>query len=65
MKKDLQNLALAINLGDYIYLSEAEDRNQGRKKASILSDAFEAIMGAIYIESGLSSFKANDFKIIR
>ena len=40
-------LALAINLGEYIYLSDAENRNKGRKKASILSDAFEAIMGAI------------------
>ncbi len=50
-------LALAINLGDYIYLSEAEERNKGRKKASILSDAFEAIMGAIYIESGIERLK--------
>ena len=49
-EKGFTKLALAINLGDYIYLSEAEDRNQGRKKPSILSDAFEAIMGAIYIE---------------
>lgn len=50
-------LALAINLGDYIYLSDAEDRNKGRKKPSILSDAFEAIMGAIYVESGLEVLK--------
>jgi len=50
-------LANEIKLGDYIYLSNAEERNKGRSKASILSDAFEAIMGAIYLESGLDTLK--------
>lgn len=50
-------LAKDINLGDFIYISVAEERNNGRKKASILSDAFEAIMGAIYLESGLNNLK--------
>jgi len=63
-EKGFTKLALAINLGDYIYLSEAEDRNQGRKKASILSDAFEAIMGAIYIESGLVVLKPMILKLL-
>ena len=56
-EKGFTKLANAINLGDYIYLSDAEERNNGRNKASILSDAFEAIMGAIYIESGLEVLK--------
>jgi ribonuclease-3 len=50
-------LAIEINLGDYIFVSNAEDRNKGREKPSILSDAFEAIMGAIYMESGLDTVK--------
>lgn len=50
-------LANDINLGDYIFISTAEERNKGRTKASILSDAFEAIMGAIYLESGLNVLK--------
>lgn len=57
-------LAIAINLGDYIYLSDAEERNQGRNKASILSDAFEAIMGAIYIESGTEELKPMILKLL-
>ena len=57
-------LAIAINLGDYIYLSEAEDRNNGRHKASILSDAFEAIMGAIYVESGIDRLKLIILKLL-
>ncbi len=50
-------LANDINLGDFIFISTAEERNKGRSKASILSDAFEAIMGAIYLESGLDILK--------
>jgi ribonuclease-3 len=56
-EKGFTKLANAIYLGDYIYLSDAEERNNGRHKASILSDAFEAIMGAIYLESGLEVLK--------
>jgi len=46
-------LARALNLGEYILLSNAEDNNGGREKSSLLSNAFEAIMGAIYLEAGL------------
>ena len=46
-------LANYLNLGDYIYLSNAEEKNGGREKPSLLSNAFEAIIGAIYLESGL------------
>ena len=63
-EKGFTKLAIAINLGDYIYLSEAEDRNHGREKASILSDAFEAIMGAIYVESGIEILKPLILKLL-
>jgi ribonuclease-3 len=46
-------LAKALNLGEYILLSNAEENNGGREKSSLLSNAFEAIMGAIYLEAGL------------
>jgi ribonuclease-3 len=47
-------LARFLNLGDYIYLSNAEQNNGGREKSSLLSNAFEAVIGAIYLEAGLS-----------
>lgn len=47
-------LARSLDLGTHILLSNAEDNNGGREKASLLSNAFEAIMGAIYLEGGLS-----------
>jgi len=55
-------LARSINLGEYIYLSNAEENNGGREKSSLLSNAFEAIIGAIYLESGLK--KAQEVAII-
>ena len=46
-------LARYLHLGEYILLSNAEEKNGGREKSSLLSNAFEAVMGAIYLESGL------------
>ena len=51
-------LARYLNLGKYILLSNAEENNGGREKSSLLSNAFEAIMGAIYLESGLEVVNA-------
>jgi len=50
-------LARAIKLGECIYLSNAEQNNGGRNKPSLLSNAFEAVIGAIYLESGLMEVK--------
>ncbi|MBD3789703.1 MAG: ribonuclease III [Campylobacterales bacterium] len=50
-------LANSINLGKYIFLSPAEENNNGRNKPSLLSNAFEAIIGAIYLEAGLQKAK--------
>ncbi len=46
-------LAEHIGLGKHIYLSNAEENNNGRQKSSLLSNAFEAVMGAIYLQVGL------------
>ncbi|ADV47312.1 ribonuclease III [Nitratifractor salsuginis] len=51
-------LARAIDLGRYIYLSPAEENNQGRSKPSLLSNAFEAVIGAIYLEAGLENARS-------
>jgi ribonuclease-3 len=42
-------------LGECIFISLAEENNNGREKPSLLSNAFEAIMGALYLEAGLES----------
>jgi ribonuclease-3 len=57
-------LARSLNLGDYIFLSNAEDNNGGREKSSLLSNAFEAIMGAIYLEAGLKTVEKIAIELI-
>jgi ribonuclease-3 len=52
-EKGFTKLAKKINLGNAILISSAEENNSGRTKPSLLSNAFEAIIGAIYLESGL------------
>jgi ribonuclease-3 len=47
------SLAIYLKLGEHIFLSNAEENNSGRTKRSLLSNAFEALMGAIYLETGL------------
>ncbi|WP_295053220.1 ribonuclease III [Sulfuricurvum sp.] len=47
------SLATHLKLGEHIFLSNAEENNSGRTKSSLLSNAFEAVMGAMYLETGL------------
>lgn len=51
----LAEAAKEINLGDYLRLGKGEAAGGGSNKASILSDAFEALIGAIYIDGGYES----------
>jgi len=52
-EKGFEMLAQHLGLGDFIFISLAEENNKGRIKASLLSNAFEAVMGAVYLEAGL------------
>lgn len=48
----LSELAREIRLGDYLFLGRGEEQCQGREKASLLADAFEAVLGGVYLDSG-------------
>jgi ribonuclease-3 len=56
-EKGFELLAKHLKLGECIYISSAEENNQGRYKASLLSDAFEAVMGAFYLEAGIEKMR--------
>ncbi len=51
----LCDAARRIALGDYLYLGHGEEITNGRQRKSILSDAFEAIIGAIYLDGGIDN----------
>lgn len=46
-----------LHLGDYLLLGRGEDHTGGRNRSSILSDALEAVIGAIYLDGGFASAK--------
>lgn len=48
----LAEVARTVDLGQYLELSPAEERSGGRSKDSILADTLEALIGALYLDSG-------------
>ena len=48
----LADTASEMGLGEFLYLGKGEEASGGRKKASILADAFEALVGAIILDGG-------------
>ncbi len=53
-----------LDLGDYLYLGRGENQTGGRKRKSILSDALEAVIGAIYLDGGFANAKEFVLKFI-
>ena len=53
-----------LDLGDYLYLGRGENQTGGRKRKSILSDALEAVIGAIYLDGGFANAKEFVLKYI-
>lgn len=51
-KKILAQQAEVLGLGQFILMSEGEEKSGGRLRASILSDVLESVIGAVYIDSG-------------
>ena len=56
-EKALAYCARAMGLGKYLFLGKGEDAMGGRRRASIISDAMEALIGAIYLDGGFANAK--------
>ena len=56
-EESFTKFAKKLNLGKFLRLSNAEENNGGRNKPSILSSAFEAVIGALYLEAGFDKTK--------
>ncbi len=56
-EKSLHGFAKQIGLGKYLLLGRGEDATGGRHRASILADAFEAVIGAVYLDGGLENVR--------
>jgi len=51
-KNHLQGIARELGLGEHLILGRGEEISQGRQRGSILADAMEAVLGAVFAEAG-------------
>lgn len=58
-EESLSEVAINIKLGEHMLLGKGEEATGGRDRVSILADAFEAVIAAIYLDGGLD--KAKEF----
>ncbi len=56
-EKSLFKFAEKISLGDYILMGRGEEHTGGRNRPSIVSDAFEAVIAAMYLDGGIDAVK--------
>jgi len=58
-------LALELGLGDHLNLGEGELKSGGFRRVSILADALEAVVGAIYLDAGMPAARAAIERLLR
>jgi ribonuclease-3 len=51
----LQDAARRVNLGEHLRLGRGEEKTGGREKPTLLADAFEAVVAAVYLDAGLDA----------
>ena len=56
-REGLKVHAVAIGIGEYLMMGRGEESSGGRLRASALADAFEALIGAMYLDSGLETVR--------
>lgn len=56
-EKSLHRFAQSIKLGEFMYLGKGEINTGGRERPSILADAFESLIAAIYLDAGFEEAK--------
>lgn len=54
-ENQLAEIAKKLNLGEFLLLGKGEIQTQGREKKSILADAFEALLAAVYLDGGFEA----------
>lgn len=64
-EKSLFKFAEQIDLGKYIFLGRGEDSTGGRNRPSVVSDAFEAVVAAIYLDGGMEAVKPYILRFIK
>ena len=63
-EKTLCSFSRELELGKFLRLGKGEDKGGGRERASILADAFEAVLAAIYLDGGMESARKHVLRFV-
>ena len=63
-EKSLYEFAKKIDLGEHLFLGKGEENTGGRERTSILADAFEAVIAAVFLDGGLEAAKKHILRFI-
>ena len=63
-EKSLYEFAKEIDLGEHLFLGKGEENTGGRERTSILADAFEAVIAAVFLDGGLEAAKKHILRFI-
>lgn len=63
-EQSLFDFATEIHLGDFLILGRGETNSGGRNRSSIVSDAFESVIAAIYLDGGIEPAKKHILRFI-
>ena len=63
-EKALSGFSRELELGRFLYLGKGESHNHGEERPSILADAFEAVLAAIYLDGGFEPAKKHVLRFI-
>ena len=63
-EKALHVFAKEIHLGEFLLLGKGEEHTGGRSRSSILADAFEAVIAAIFLDGGMDAAKRHILRFI-
>ena len=64
-EKSLCSFSKELNLGEYLRLGKGEEKGGGRERPSILADAFEAVLAAIYLDGGFENAKTHVMRFVK
>ena len=63
-EESLHEVAQSLHLGDFLMLGKGEESGGGRRRPSILADAVEAVLAAVYLDGGIDKVRALIHRIL-
>ncbi len=64
-EKALYSYSKELEIGDFLFLGKGEEQTGGRTRVSILADAFEAVLAAMYLDGGIEVARNHVLRFVR